>query len=172
MAYFERTLKELHDNIDKLTDHSLSDNELDERCSLSGQLDFSETWAEADFKLLDGAVGIVLENKLTDDFRDIRVQFQTKLFDVVKCGLVTPPQLKKNKEIKLVFTKLNSLQAHKSVVRCKAEQYKKYDSGRYCSPISLLYVYRTRLNFIGELMNAVSKLEADLSDIITKLMFS
>lgn len=172
MAYFEKTLKELNDNISALTDRSLSNSELSERCSLSGQLDFSETWTEADFNVLDGAVGTILENKLTDDFRDIRVQFQTKLFDVVKCGLVTPPQLKKNKEIKLVFTKLNSLQAHKSVVRCKAEQYKKYDSGMYCSPLSLLSVYRTRLSFIGELMNEVSKLEADLSDIITKLMFS
>lgn len=172
MAYFERTLKELHDNISKLTDRSLSDNELSERCSLSGQLDFSQTWTEADFNVLDGAVGIVLENKLNDDFRDIRVQFQTKIFDVVKCGLVTPPQLKKNKKIKSVFTKLDSLQAHKSVVRCKAEQYKKYNDGSYSGPISLLSVYRTRLTFIEKFMDSVSQLEADLSDIITKLMFS
>jgi len=172
MAYFERTLKELHDNITKLTDRSLSDNEFSERCSLSGQLDFSETWTEADFNVLDGAVGIVLENKLTDDFRDIRVQFQAKLFDVVKYGLATPPQLKKNKGIKSVFAKLDSLQAHKSVVRCKAAQYEKYDNGRYRSPISLLTVYRTRLAFIEQFMDSVSQLEADLSDIITNLMFS
>ena len=172
MAYFERTLKELHDNISKLTDYSLSDNEHSEDCSLSGQLDFSQTWTEADFTVLDGAVGIVLENKLTDDFRDIRVQFQNKIFDAVKCGLVTPPQLKRNKEIKLVFTRLNSLQEHKSVVRCKATQYKKYDDGSYSNPLSLLTVYRTRLAFIEKFMDSVSQLEADLSDIITKLMFS
>lgn len=172
MAYFERTLKELHDNISKLTDYSLSDNERRSLSSLSGQLDFSETWEEADFNVLDGAVGIVLENKLSDDFRDIRVQFQNKIFDVVKCGLITPPQLKKNKEIKSVFTKLDSLQAHKSAVRCKPAQYEKYDDGRYRSPISLLAVYRTRLTFIEKFMDSVSQLEADLSDIITKLMFS
>ena len=83
MAYFERTLKELHDNIAKLTDYSLSGDEFDELGSLHGQLDFSQTWTEADFNVLDGAVGIVLENKLTDDFRDIIVQFQNKIFDVV-----------------------------------------------------------------------------------------
>jgi hypothetical protein len=123
MAYFERTLKELHDNIAKLTDYSLSDDEFGDRCSLHGQLHFEESWTEADFNVLDGAVGIVLENKLTDDFRDIIVQFQNKIFDAVTCGLVTPPQVKRNKEIKSVFTKLNSLQAQKSVVRCKAEKY-------------------------------------------------
>lgn len=172
MAYFEKTLKELNDNIAKLTDHSLSSNDRSEICSLNGQLQFDETWTEADFKVLDGAVGIVLENKLIDDFRDIRVQFQNKIFDVVKCGLVTPPQLKKNKEIKSVFTKLDSLQAHKSVVRCKAAQYEKYDDGSYSGPLSLLTVYRTRLAFIEQFMDSVSQLEADLSDIITKLMFS
>lgn len=172
MAYFERTLKELHDNIAALTDSSLSETEQSELCTLHGMLHFDEVWTEADFNKLDGEVGIVLENKLTDDFRDIRVQFQNKLFDVVKCGLVTQPQLKKNKEIKLVFAKLDLLQKRKSGMRCKASQYTKYDDGTYSSPSSLLGVYRVRLNFILKLMDAVSQLEADFSNIITKLMFS
>ena len=172
MAYFERTLKELHDNIAALTDRNLSDTEQFELCSLHGQVHFDEVWTEADFNVLDGDVGIVLENKLGDDFRDIRVQFQNKLFDVVKCGLITPDQLKKNKKIKLVFTKLDLLQANKSSVRCKATQYTKYDDGTYNSPPDLLTVYRTRLSFVLKLMDLVSQLEAEFSDIITKLMFS
>ncbi len=59
-----------------------------------------------------------------------------------------------------------------NLLKRSPHQYTKYDDGTYNSPPDLLTVYRTRLSFVLKLMDLVSQLDAEFSDIITKLMFS
>lgn len=172
MNYFENTTKELMYYIDKCNDPNISDNDLLEIETLYGMLDFSLTWTEDDFKILDKYVGAKLQSEFNTDVRDVKTYFQNKVLDSVKTGVITREQMKRSKTIKKILTGVDKFLDMGDKFRSKAENYKRWDDGRYSGPDSIKSFCEVRLGYIAQLIDKVSELESKLTNEITELMFA
>ena len=172
MNYFENTRKELMYYIDKCNEHNISNKELLEIETLYGMLDFSLTWTEDDFKILDKYVGAKLQSNFNIDVRDVKTYFQNIVLDSVKSGVITREQMKKSKTIKKILTGVDKFLDMGDKFRCKAENYKRWSDGRYSGPESIKSFCEVRLGYLTNLIDKVSEFESKLTNEITELMFA